>query len=511
MYGKGVSGEAECQSRREFLAETNNETFLPLFDDTSRYLVLKGGGGSGKSIFAGRKILERAVYEGNHRFLVCRKVGRTLRHSCFQQLLGELREYYPDLKYKANQTEMRITFPESQSEILFSGLDDVEKLKSIYNITGIWIEEASELLESDFNQLDIRLRGETAHYKQIILSFNPINVLHWLKTRFFDRCPENATIHESTYKDNRFLDDEAKKVLEDFRHTDAYYYAVYCLGQWGVTGKTVFPAEAVTRRLAEISPPLKQGYFTYEVKGACLTKIAFVEEEGGPVALYREPEPGRPYVIGGDPAGDGSDAFVLQCLDNISLDQVAVFKQAHLDEDMYAHQAYCLGMYYNRALIAVETNWSTYPVLELERLHYPKQYVRESIDHFTHLVKDSYGFRTDMKTRPVIIAHLIKAVRENIGMIYDRGTLEEMLTFVRNESMRPEAEAGAHDDCIMALAIALFAGNQQRKYAEPVVAVEWTADMMEDYEHGSEDDRREMRKRWGEPPYKKGAERYRES
>ena len=131
MYGKGVSGEAECQSRREFLAETNNETFLPLFDDTSRYLVLKGGGGSGKSIFAGRKILERAVYEGNHRFLVCRKVGRTLRHSCFQQLLGELREYYPDLKYKANQTEMRITFPESQSEILFSGLDDVEKLKSI--------------------------------------------------------------------------------------------------------------------------------------------------------------------------------------------------------------------------------------------------------------------------------------------------------------------------------------------------------------------------------------------
>ncbi len=223
-----------------FWRETNNETFLPLFDDTSRYLVLKGGGGSGKSIFR-LKDFGTAVYEGNHRFLVCRKVGRSLRHSCFQQLLGELREYYPDLKYKANQTEMRITFPESQSEILFSGLDDVEKLKSIYNITGIWIEEASELLESDFNQLDIRLRGETAHYKQIILSFNPINVLHWLKTRFFDRCPENATIHESTYKDNRFLTTKPKRCWRIFAILMLTTTPFTVWGSGGLPGKRYFP------------------------------------------------------------------------------------------------------------------------------------------------------------------------------------------------------------------------------------------------------------------------------
>ena len=129
--------------KKQYLAETSNEAFLPLFENTSRYLVLKGGGGSGKSVFAGRKILERAVNEGGHRFLICRKVGRTLRNCCFQQLIGELREHYPDVKYKANHTDMRITFPEVNSEILFSGLDDVDKLKSIYNITGIWIEEAS--------------------------------------------------------------------------------------------------------------------------------------------------------------------------------------------------------------------------------------------------------------------------------------------------------------------------------------------------------------------------------
>lgn len=76
------------------LKETNNQAFLPLFFDRHRYLVLKGGGGSGKSIFAGRLVLERVLGEPGHRWLVCRKVARTLRDSCFAQLRGQLAEHY---------------------------------------------------------------------------------------------------------------------------------------------------------------------------------------------------------------------------------------------------------------------------------------------------------------------------------------------------------------------------------------------------------------------------------
>ena len=240
------------------LKESSNESFLPLFFDEHRYLVLKGGGGSGKSIFAGRKVLERVTGEPGHRFLVCRKVGRTIRDSCFAQLRGQLTDYYPNSAYRVYTGDMRIKF-QNGSEILFAGLDDVEKLKSIYDITGIWIEEASELLEGDFNQLDIRLRTVTPYYLQIILSFNPISVTHWLKKRFFDfdikdqeerrRAIERTQTHESTYKDNRFLPAEAVRTLEAFRETDPYYYMVYSLGQWGVTGKTVFDGVAVSRRL----------------------------------------------------------------------------------------------------------------------------------------------------------------------------------------------------------------------------------------------------------------------
>lgn len=327
------------------LRETNNETFMPLFADTHRYLVLKGGGGSGKSIFAGRKILERATSEPGHRFLVCRKVARTLRESCFKQLLHQLAEYYPDCGYKVNKSDMVITFANG-SEILFAGLDDVEKLKSIFNITGIWIEEASELLEGDFNQLDIRLRGKTKYYKQIIISFNPVSILHWLKKRFFDRKDPRARTHESTYKDNRFLDAEAKRTLEAFKETDEYYYTVYCLGMWGVTGKTVFNAKAIMARLELHIRPVRTGYFEYQDNGLQLSDIHWVDDEDGFIKLYREPEPGVPYVLGGDTAGEGSDSFVAQVLDNRTGAQVATLRH-QFDEDLYARQVYCLGTWYN--------------------------------------------------------------------------------------------------------------------------------------------------------------------
>ena len=70
---------------------------------------------------------------------------------------GRLRIITRIVELWSTRGDLRIAFPNG-SEILFAGLDDVEKLKSIYDITGIWIEEASELLEADFNQLDIRLR-----------------------------------------------------------------------------------------------------------------------------------------------------------------------------------------------------------------------------------------------------------------------------------------------------------------------------------------------------------------
>lgn len=123
-----------------------------------------------------------------------------------------------------------------------------------------------------------------------------------------------------------------------------------------------------------------------------------------------------------------------------------------------------MGMYYNAALVGVEINFSTYPVKRLQQLGYPKQYVREAVDRYTQRHIQAFGFRTDSKTRPLIIAGLVGHVRDYADSINDKKTLEQMLTFVRDERGRPQAEEGAHDDCVMAHAIALYIRSQQEVY-----------------------------------------------
>lgn len=499
----GKTREAVGQWYRQLCA-TNNDAFIPLFFDRHRYLVLRGGGGSGKSIFAGRKVLERVTSERGHRFLVCRKVARTLRESCFAQLRSQIGAFYPNSVAKINRGDMTITF-RNGSQIIFAGLDDVEKLKSIFDITGIWIEEASELEEGDFSQLDIRLRTDCPHYLQIILTFNPISITHWLKGRFWDRHDPRAHTHESTYKDNRFLTKEAVATLEAFRDSDPYHYMVYALNQWGVTGKTVFDASAISRRLERLEGPVKQGYFAYAKPDELhITDIRWVEDEHGPLAIYREPEPGRPYVVGGDTSGDGSDWFVGQVLDNITGRQVARLRHQY-DEDTYAEQMYCLGWYYNMALLAPEANFSTYPIKRLQQLGYQNLYIREVEDNFDGKIKHAFGFRTDSLTRPVILAQLIRVAREHIELICDEQTLLEMLTFVRNEAkgLRMEAEPGAKDDCVMALAIAHHSRSQQAMAVQvdnrTDKAAPWTADMWEDYNRAGPELRQAMLAQWGSP------------
>ena len=475
---------------RKVVARTN-KTFLPLYACTTRYLVLMGGAGSGKSIFAGQKLIERAVQEAGHRILVCRKVGNTLSKSCFEQLRSQISQMYPNLELKINRSTMTITLPNG-SVFLFTGLDDVETLKSISNITLIWIEEASELLESDFNQLDIRLRGETKYYKQIIITFNPISITHWLKRRFFDVKSADITAHKSTYKDNQFLDAEAIKTLEAFKDIDPYYYEVYCLGNWGVLGKSVFDKLLLSRRLQTITPPIKTGYFVGR---------EFINDHiDGFIRIFEQPKAGHPYVIGADTAGEGSDWFAAHVIDNTTGKQVAVLHKQH-DEDMFAEQIEALGYYYNTALIAIEINFSTYPVLYLEKRRYPNMYMREELDDFTHKIKKAFGFQTNTKTRPVIIANMIKAVRDDVTMLSDEQTIHEMLTFVRNEDFKPEAAEGAHDDLVMSLCIAHYARPHQRYTVEdaPGKAMHWTEDMINDYESASEDEREYLLKKWGSP------------
>ncbi len=216
-----------------------NQAHKPFFFDDNRWIITYGGAGSAKSYSTAQKILVRILSEPNHRFLVVRKVARTLRASVFQLFKDLIFKYHITKDFQINKTDMTITYTPNNSMILFFGLDDIEKLKSIQGITSIWIEEASETEKNDILELNRRLRGETAYYKQIILTFNPISHLHWLKQMFFDENIVGASIYKTTYLDNKFIDEEYKQQLEDIKQYDEQQYRVYALGEWGILDNNI--------------------------------------------------------------------------------------------------------------------------------------------------------------------------------------------------------------------------------------------------------------------------------
>lgn len=401
-----------------------------------------------------------------------RRTGKSNRDSTFALLKQIIIKWKLYKHFKINESDLRIKCLLNNNEIIFAGLDDVEKLKSITfakgELTDIWIEEASEILEADFNQLDVRLRGKGTK-KQITISFNPIDINHWLKRRFFDKQDDNIKIFHSTYINNSFLDDDYKKLLEGYKTTDEYYYNVYCLGMWGVLGKTVFDARAISTRLQTIPNPLKVGYFSYDYDGLKITNIRWVNDKNGYIQIYKVPNVPRitKYCIGSDTAGEGSDYFTAHVLDASTGEQVAVLKQ-QFDTDLYTKQMYCLGKYYKDALIGIEANFDSFPIAELQRLGYYNQYIREKVDEYTGKMEKRFGFRTTSLTRPTIISKLIEIVRENTECVNDKDTLEELLTIIRNEKGRIEAPAGGHDDQMMGLAIAHHIREQVVFDVEPI-------------------------------------------
>lgn len=448
-----------------------NEVYIPFLDNEDRYLIFGGGGSSGKSYFIGQRWIYKLIHPARCNLLIVRQTGDTNRRSTFPLLKQVISNWNLSDHFKVNESDMRIVCKLTGNEVAFAGLDDVEKIKSITfsngELTHIWCEEATEMQEADINQLKVRLRGGKSK-KQIVLSFNPVNIQHWIKRHFIDSGL--ATVCWTTYKDNKFLTDDDRKALEALKDTDEYTYDVYCLGKWGILGKTVFDARAIQQRLDTIPRAIKTGYFIYDYDGLQITNIKWVNDRNGYIKIYQLPNQPEftQYCIGGDTAGEGSDFFTGHVLNAKNGEQVAVLRH-QFDADQYTRQMYCLGKYYCDALIGIEANFDSYPIRELQRIGYQKQYVREAIDTYTGKTEKRFGFKTTSLTRPTILSRLIEVVREHCEVINDKDTLEEMLTVVRNEKGRIEAAEGAHDDLTMGLAIAHEIREQVVFVDEPII------------------------------------------
>lgn len=231
--------------------EVFNKAYLPYLEDVTPLQIYFGGASSGKSVFLAQRCVFDLLQAGRN-YLVCRQVGRTIRGSVAQEINKVIDTWGMARLFTINKTDGTITCHNGY-QCIFSGLDDVEKLKSITPahgvITDIWVEESTEIEPASFKQLEKRLRGGSEKIaKRLTLSFNPVVQSHWIYQEYFSKLAwadnqkdyrdEDMVIIKTTYLDNRFLTKQDTKRLEGEK--DSYYYAVYTRGEWGILGNVIF-------------------------------------------------------------------------------------------------------------------------------------------------------------------------------------------------------------------------------------------------------------------------------
>ena len=228
-----------------------NEIYRPYLTEYARTQIYFGGASSGKSVFLAQRAVADML-QGGRNYLVARQVGRTLRGSVYTEIAKVIIQWGLQGFFTISKSDMLITCANGY-QIIFGGLDDVEKLKSLTPlkgvITDIWAEESTELERASLKQLYKRQRGgDPSIPKRLTLSFNPIIQSHWLYEDFFSKIAwaddqtsyssDGLTILKSTYKDNKFLAPADIADLEN--ETDSYYYNVYTCGNWGTLGAVIF-------------------------------------------------------------------------------------------------------------------------------------------------------------------------------------------------------------------------------------------------------------------------------
>lgn len=221
--------------------------YADFWNTKKRYRVCKGSRGSKKSKTTALNMIERLYEYPESNGLCVRRFSNTLRDSVFSDLKWAIHRLGLDSYFDCTVSPMQITRRSTGQKILFRGLDDGLKITSISVDKGylcfVWIEEAYEIFdESDFNKLDMSIRGEVpeSYFKQITLTFNPWSATSWLKKRFFDNPDDNTFVKTTTWQCNEWLDESDRKIFLDMKEKNPRRYRIEGNGDWGIAEGLIY-------------------------------------------------------------------------------------------------------------------------------------------------------------------------------------------------------------------------------------------------------------------------------
>ena len=234
------------------------------------------------------------------------------------------------------------------------------------------------------------------------------------------------------------------------------------------SGKNVFSAIALQEMEKDAMPEDEHEYYKITPgeshEDYSLERVPYEKQEKlddftykGPLKVWGHPIPGREYVLGADVA-EGlatGDFSVAEVVDTSTMETVARWR-GHIDPDKFGEIIGSLGTLYNYALVGVEVNnHGLTTIQKLRDTFYTNLFKRDKgYDEDFEEPTSNLGWKTDMRTKRLMIDDLIRIIRERRNKDLDKVFINEAFAFVRDERGRMGAEEGEHDDTVMAKAIA---------------------------------------------------------
>lgn len=287
--------------------------------------------------------------------------------------------------------------------------------------------------------------------------------------------PEYSTPFESEKAKKAFmktLDDEEKALYREFKLTPEQLHwrrrciANKCNGSieqfhqeypstpeeaFIASGRPKFNQQSLKKYREKQEKPIMKGYLEIKDK-----QLKFIEDSSGYINIWKMPQPNKFYVIGADVSeglatGDYSCAVVL----DEDFDLVASW-YGHIDPDLFGDELVKLGMFYNEAYLGIESNnHGLTTIKSVLRKEYWNIYYQKSYDKIDEKITKKIGWNTNRRTKPIMINTLAEYIREMwLGIKWDT-LISECFTYIIEEDGSTNAQAGSHDDTVMATAIAL--------------------------------------------------------
>jgi phage terminase large subunit len=240
-----------------------NNIYFHILQSKARVIISYGGRDSGKSYFQGGQYTPLSMLnEPYFRGVGIRRTANSIKDSVYTEIIDGISEMKLSELFKTTKTPLEI-MTNNGNKMLFRGLDDPIKIKSLKGINYIWIEEAEELTEREYEDLLILLRGEG--YQRMVLTYNPMDEDHFANARFVE-CKKDRILDTfddgtpkvweidvkeeiegemiqytvlvvcSTYNDNAFIEPTRKLVIEKLKETNPFLYEIYAKGKYATRG-----------------------------------------------------------------------------------------------------------------------------------------------------------------------------------------------------------------------------------------------------------------------------------